>query len=369
MSTPSLEVRPVEKMVVMSDLHLGEANCVLNPRTSDSDHKNINDLVNAINGIGKVDELILLGDFLDLSLASTEEAYSNAKEFFSAFEDFTSVKRITYVPGNHDHHVWVQLIEQQEVIEKLNQGQTPTDKETLTRRSVRSYLDGRFLGKLLRSNHPPLIAEYPDIMRRCGDQHYYFTHGHYLEDFFTPITKFLHLEGRGGSLVDLEAFNCAWLEAGWYHMGQAGRLGDLIGGVYMAIRDGNEQEAEKVAEIIYELYLKSLVEEGWVGELPGVEEFLKRRIKKRIIKTSRMLSWGFSSMVDTSIDEEWKKEIRDYILQYVPGKSFPAFTFIFGHTHVKCDEKEKQELRWDGATYPLLNTGAWLVRKGKEKEV
>lgn len=220
MSTPSLKPVDVEKVVVMSDLHLGEEECILNPykgpdgKPVPERDKNISRLIGMIKKEREIDELILLGDFLDLSLVSLEEAYSNAREFFSKFGNFGSIKRITYVPGNHDHHVWVQLIEQREVIEKLKQGHNPTKKEDLTKFSVRSAVGETFLENLLPKKHPPLIVEYPDIMRKIKDteKYYYFTHGHYLEDIFTPVTKLLGLRKKV-SLVNLEAFNCAWLEA------------------------------------------------------------------------------------------------------------------------------------------------------------
>ncbi|MBU1599468.1 hypothetical protein KKG61_05115, partial [bacterium] len=66
----------MERVIAISDLHLGEEESTLKEGVLD----NFRD---ELKGIGQIDQLVLLGDVLDLSMASFAKACAMAKEFFA----------------------------------------------------------------------------------------------------------------------------------------------------------------------------------------------------------------------------------------------------------------------------------------------
>ncbi len=101
-------------IAVASDLHLGDPNSYL------AKPEGIRAFVEAI---GEVEQIILLGDVLDLSIASFGEAWKAAKPFFDALHNCT--KRILYVPGNHDFSLWQYLEHDVMVTQRIRNGLSP----------------------------------------------------------------------------------------------------------------------------------------------------------------------------------------------------------------------------------------------------
>jgi len=63
--------------------------------------------------------LILVGDILELSEADEDETYSNAKAFLIPLIERVNLGRIVYIPGNHDHHLWVELLAAERITKLL----------------------------------------------------------------------------------------------------------------------------------------------------------------------------------------------------------------------------------------------------------
>jgi hypothetical protein len=124
------------KAVVLSDLHLGAYASILcnqNPKNAPPEinlnlsiNNAIDDLTNVLVNISKkgtgepkIEELILLGDILDLILDQTEDGqggYRDSRENIkSLFESFhkagLDIGTVVYVPGNHDYGVWTDAVE------------------------------------------------------------------------------------------------------------------------------------------------------------------------------------------------------------------------------------------------------------------
>jgi len=107
------------KAVVLSDLHLGEPEGILWHK----DELNVIDiLATKIETLSKdtntledgVEELILIGDIVDLSEAKDEEAYNNTKVVLEKIIKKVKLDKIVYIPGNHDHHLWVELLKEEQ---------------------------------------------------------------------------------------------------------------------------------------------------------------------------------------------------------------------------------------------------------------
>ena len=96
------------KALVLSDLHLGKKNTLLYDNElgiRDTAIKKFNELSNTTPDDefeSGIEELILLGDILDLSEADDEKAYNSFKEFLEIFLKSVKVDKIVFIPGNFD---------------------------------------------------------------------------------------------------------------------------------------------------------------------------------------------------------------------------------------------------------------------------
>ena len=128
-----------KRVVILSDLHLGEEESILH--TSDGPNNNLRHLGAMLTRLGKINELILLGDFMDFSLASSRKAYDNARNFMSIVCSAGNIGKIVYVPGNHDHHVWVQLVEAEQIVKRIAGARLPPASAEYGHKLVESSFD------------------------------------------------------------------------------------------------------------------------------------------------------------------------------------------------------------------------------------
>jgi len=102
------------KVLALSDLHLGEPEGLLyngGANIIDTAVTKIVELARGGNGLEDgIEELILVGDIADLSEATENEAYTNTRVFLTALLGKVKVDKIIYIPGNHDHHLWVEML-------------------------------------------------------------------------------------------------------------------------------------------------------------------------------------------------------------------------------------------------------------------
>ncbi|MEE9199940.1 MAG: metallophosphoesterase, partial [Candidatus Brocadiales bacterium] len=191
----------VKRIAVISDLHLGEEECLLNDlflaskafsEVNDKFHKNglkdaqalqtlrkknIEALRDSLRQQGEIDELIILGDFLDYALAPLHQALGNARSFFSSILSGTSnIKKIVLIPGNHDYHLWQLIFEQQVITDKDFLRLLPDPHEYVKWMADQdsTFLKGRFTTTFLNAYLPDssdtvLQVRYPHIWRKVGD--------------------------------------------------------------------------------------------------------------------------------------------------------------------------------------------------------
>jgi len=88
--------------IVVSDLHLGEE---VGEATFAGQTK-IEAFAQELEALGEIEELILLGDILELALAPLSQVTEQMAALFQRIYEIP--KKIVYVPGNHDHHIWSQ---------------------------------------------------------------------------------------------------------------------------------------------------------------------------------------------------------------------------------------------------------------------
>ena len=93
-------MQKIERAVVISDLHLGVEKSLF----FHGDGQRFKDVMTWLNtqlkDLQKIDELILLGDFLDLSLAPLDVLYDNLRNFFGYISQLNHFGGIYFIPGN-----------------------------------------------------------------------------------------------------------------------------------------------------------------------------------------------------------------------------------------------------------------------------
>ncbi|MBU4302570.1 MAG: metallophosphoesterase [Actinomycetia bacterium] len=166
------EAPPVDRVVVISDTHFGDAFDVLT-----SKHL-IEALVECLEGLGDIDELVLLGDVFDFWKAPIDEAMSRGKGFMSALFTLKNVGRMVYMPGNHDHHVF-RLYYQEQVTNRLRAGELelpelsmPLTTDCPTMEALRP-----------KGARVPLFAVYPTYQVSVRGRQALLTHGQLLGFF------------------------------------------------------------------------------------------------------------------------------------------------------------------------------------------
>jgi hypothetical protein len=376
-------MRKIKSVAAMSDLHLGRDISYL--RSDDPRYQgNRSALLELLQEIGPQDELIINGDLLELSLAGLDQAYADLRELFALLSELPSFGRIVYVPGNHDHHVWRNLAEYACVNGRLARGLLPpSDLEYPSHfvdRSFSSRDPGQpclfaFAGLWPEDKPAPeFVVKYPhhliDVPSDSGrSRHYFFTHGHFLEELFTPINFLI----EPAHLDDLEAFNNVWIEAVSYDVGRSGRLAVKVQDLFENVEKGDKNARRE---------LKQLLDRVYASAAERLRLSWPKRLGLRLIKNraaslaSRVLAERRSGLFRSPIDARLKSRVEAYLRKYIieryrktraaeyhlpSDQDIPLpFTFIFGHTHTPSAGESQAYITIHDEIYPLANTGGWL---------
>jgi UDP-2,3-diacylglucosamine pyrophosphatase LpxH len=144
---------------VISDLHLGtrtKADLLARPEVRER----------LIVELASVDQVVLLGDSIELRDGPLSEALSSAAPFFEDLGQALSGRRVTLVPGNHDYQLASRWL--------ARRGPRPLTLEELS-----APLQGDPLDNLAkRMSGAELVLAYPGLWLRPD---VYATHGHYLD--------------------------------------------------------------------------------------------------------------------------------------------------------------------------------------------
>src|SRR5262249_22385972 len=119
-------------------------------------------------GLKDADEIVLLGDVVELREQPLSDVLEVALPFFEELGEALPGKRITYLGGNHDHRVVSEWLEQLRLDEQtlgLEQRTTPDASRPL---------------RLIAERMPSVTLElaYPGVWLRPGT---YALHGHYID--------------------------------------------------------------------------------------------------------------------------------------------------------------------------------------------
>ncbi|HHT9124261.1 MAG TPA: metallophosphoesterase [Candidatus Brocadiia bacterium] len=304
------------KVLAFSDLHLGEPEGLLNDKGP-----NIVDIVvNKVSELAKgdgdleagIEELILIGDIADLSEAKEKEAYTNTKTFLTTLLKSVPVDKVVYIPGNHDHNLWVKILEQ----DKKKKYAECTPKTGLDIKNIDTFKnalkDNWFIPD---SYNGEVEAHYPFYEVKIESSHFFFDHGH----LFSPI-----LTGKAGnvnSLDMIEENTYRFMEKVWFQ--------------------GKKGWTAKVRERVYDWF-------RWA--------FL------RISHPSRGTTFKEDStpLYDDDLRANAVKYLENMVK--VDKAKMEDFHLVFGHTHAGGRvRREDRKFRVNDHFITLWNTGGWLV--------
>ena len=382
--------------LVLSDLHLGEEDSIL--MHLDPSRGVHWPYLEALRGylvseldLSEVRYLILLGDALDLSLARRRRAFPALKAFLEVFQGLVS-EGIIYIPGNHDHHIWVAFQEETQVFCKLRQDRPvepyyyvlcpyldPEGIHLPEHHISRPYGRETFLYHLLpeaaRSRDLDLLVAYPHIYLRTEKASALLTHGHFFEETWTlftdllekPLREITHLDEI--TLAKLEQINAPFIEFGWYSLGQAGELsvllekiwdelhergaGPITESILQDLRDRLDREIhfpwwEAFKEVFSDLCLDGLVQ--------GIKKLLEQQAREKPRSGSSL-----RHKPEILKEKKTRERIQRYLRLSLPD--FPGMnTLVFGHTHIPF-QKRRLSLEEDGSsrTISCFNTGGWVT--------
>jgi UDP-2,3-diacylglucosamine pyrophosphatase LpxH len=359
--------------------------------------------------VGEVDYLVLLGDIIDFSVASYEDAYKHAKVFFRKIQEDTLARRLIYIPGNHDFDIWHTVEYQVNIINQLKQGQLPR----AFKRTVPGLIDDRlpksserfrlpdvpprpewheddeeygnlFLDHITRANRTQgrklnFSFAYPNLYLITDQgESVLLTHGHYLERYWSFAAEWvtevarddLELELDGElNLREMVGINLPLSHLACTGVGQAQPLTHVMRKVQTEILTGKTDSLAKYIGRIESMAGKLKL--PWAAKV--LRAFLFRFLRGHFLEYLRTMEQArysrqflklpsvrnrFRNYYRTSLNE-----IQRLHLQY--GTDIPdPLNVVFGHTHQPIPwGSDELMTRVNGKVVRLSNTGGWLLRE------
>jgi predicted phosphodiesterase len=403
------------RLAVISDVHFGDDLCTLVATGPDGASRPGPAYPALRRVVGQVDYLILLGDILDFSVASYQEAYRAARAFFLQAQEDGLAHELVYVPGNHDFDIWHTVEHQVNVINQLKQGQLPR----AFKRSLPAVLDDRpgspLPGRLLlpdvrprpewhenRSPYGSLFLDhitrqwsgegrrpagrkltvdfaYPNLylVTREGSS-VLLTHGHYFEAFWAAAAEWalllaredLPLEaGPEPSLRDLVGLNLPLNQLASAGIGQAHPLTRVARTIQREVTAGNLAAVARYLD-----RLEAAIQGPNGHRTPGrflrgvALRWLKRRVLG-VLRTTEQTRYSREFLRRPAVRERFRGYYRaslrelDRLRREHDLDLPPPTSVVFGHTH--------QPIPWgsdelvdsvDGRSVRFCNTGGFILK-------
>jgi hypothetical protein len=370
------------RYVCLSDLHLGEEDSLLTYSPDCSRPSPVlRSLVECLADILRRNEsgapkpcLVLAGDVLELALCPTEQA-------LAAFEQFLGCTmapqnelfgEIVYVPGNHDHHMWLAAREAQYLnylggLASADPVEPPWDTTKVMmdmggKDRLVSGLATAIARRLphLRQRGFEVLAAYPNFGVAAGDRVVIFHHGHFIEEayhFFSTLACLFFPEQKPPEdIYTLEKENSAWIDFLWSALGSCGRIGADVESVYEAT--GDEARLHHLTDTLAGSIAARYPVPKWAPKF--VRQWVLQAALHQAAQSAATGLERRQTQGEAALSAQAGEGLRAYIegplkrqLRQETGAVPEGLRFVFGHTH-----KPFVDVR-DGAH--ILNTGGWVV--------
>lgn len=300
--TKKNKVKGSDKIIAISDTHFGDKTQMLN------DERLVDRFMEALADRGPIAEIILLGDILDLWMKTTVPAMRQARYFIDQLSQLTNVGKVLYVPGNHDHQMFLDAF-RLEVDVRIMQGDLSIPKFMPARSYGDTILSG--LAHPKTKVHFPMV--YPFITRQVNGRDVVFCHGHHL-DFY--------------------ATSHGWAKTFW--------LGRHI----------IKQRRKKAT--LHDIEMANIPFCGAMSVWPWVPELVDEGLRFYHIINFFGRLFRSDDLLESPLRDSLIKENYGEIEQLLPQLGYPEPScFIYGHTHRPGIGKlpEKRTI--------IANTGCW----------
>lgn len=408
------------RIAIISDLHLGDPMSVMAVQKDGqirlgAIYKEFKAKIAEKVGRQPLDYLVLLGDILDFSIASYNEAYAIGKHFFQQLKDDNIANEIIYMPGNHDSDLWHTVEYQTNVTRKLEKGDLPIpfrmsvpgiiDERTIGENIIKGFTllkvtprteqglpryAGLFLDKITKPD-TYFNFVYPNLYLVTDDDTILITHGQYLEIYWSLLGKWvfkiingdLQLEDSSGlDLKETVGINFPLNQLASSGVGQAGPLTKIIRNVEHDVKNQNLDQLKIYFNRLWRELKKVTggVIAWFVLRCPPV---------KWVIKNIIFDSMG--KMGSSRYDKEFLKhpEVRERFVEFykstkaeideINGVYHTNITaptrMIFGHTHEPIPWEspdapsiELEQLPKEKQPFKMYNSGGWLNTKNEKGE-
>jgi predicted phosphodiesterase len=317
------------RTIVVSDLHLGAG--------FDGDLVRRRDLRDVLlREVEGVDQVVLLGDTIELRDRPLAEALEIATPFLEALGDAVGDGRVVFVAGNHDHQVIAPWLERRRLT-----GGGPLGLEHLARPEL--GIASRIAALL---GDAELTLAYPGLWVRPG---VYATHGHYMDCHVTVPT----FERLGIAVTErLAGALPAGLRAADDYESVQGPLYALLYGIAQGKHRPRRALGENASARIWESV------HGRDGRRPGIRgRVLGSVVLPTVVAVANRLGLG-PLRWDISLPEISQAGLRA-MRELVPRLAIEADHVIFGHTHRRGPLDGEPGWRLPGGTR-LMNTGSWV---------
>ena len=378
---------PDIRYVCLSDLHFGEEGSLLtNLKTASTDPDPMQPspvmehLVACLRDVISQNEgeenptLILSGDILELALASTNQAGM----VFERFIELTMPeggelfdRRMVFIPGNHDHHLW-EVARETQYVDYL-ETVAPGAYQKLPRHTtdmfepppVVAYSLTRLVRRFEHLKDMTVTTAYPNYGLRTedGQRQIVFHHGHFIESIYQlmSVLKTLIFPDRSMPelISDIERENFAWIDFFWSTLGRSGEVGESVESVYENMR--NPEQFKKLLSNMATSLAKQYDLPGWGDRMEAkllnwaLDATVGRLARMERPQTDDLLSRETEKGLWTYLQGPLQEQILDENDRNMPAD----FTFVFGHTHKPFQE----DMNFRG--YPqwvnVYNCGGWVV--------
>ncbi len=323
--------------------------------------------------------LILMGDVLDLS-------FSDMHTTVDAFQQFVEMvfpkdkpplfqKKILFLPGNHDHHLWEsekdRFFVQQ--LERFRASKAVPNIKEVTRLvnppQINSYLLTTVIQSYDHLKDFEISIAYPNLGFVNKDRMVLLHHGHFIESAYRLMTTIgdwiFDNKFQKQTVENIEKVNGSWIDFAWSTLGTSGEIGTDTIKFYDLMQDGAalHQFLGNLAQKIADELLPYLPSNG----LPKVHEYSVEAIRglldviiERGAELERnsyleVLSQGSFEGLKWYLNNPIYEQLLDDV-----GDSWPDdISFIFGHTHKPFEDElplEKYKL-----PVKIYNTGGWVL--------
>jgi len=364
------------RWVILSDLHLGADQSVLTADDGVTPSATAEAFAACLSELLGDDSptLVLAGDAIELALSEMGPAFTVFERFLELLCGDQPVigKRIIYIPGNHDHHLW-QVSRQQGFMRAIADTE-PGDE--LPKMWFTSGLDAdedlplsplvALLRRDPRWDGLYIDAVYPNLALRVADAErtVIVHHGHFIESIYSAMSNLGSLvfpSSPPTTVEQIERENNSWIDFLWSELGRSGAVGTDLHTAYHLLPDARSVRhlSNGVADRIAARWTR--------GPLPeNVRRWLLRGIIGDVVSTARALETHEHGGV---LSPGAERGLHQYLAGPLTtqlatnGDDSNDLAFVFGHTH----KPYQQLLRVEDRVGPIAvyNTGGWVNERAE----